>query len=246
MSEDVGSKNFHQKIINGRISTKGDLGVKRIKVLIAEDQQNIKNSMRLLLASEPDIEIIGEVNNGFDALDMIGNLHPDVLILGLNASNTLEIVRLVNHRFPDTAIIVPRKNDYENRIMEMMRAGVKIYVLKSSAAGKLVNTIREVNSSQTQLSIPVSERVAEKAARYLKKTTIDPYEVLTKREHEVFDLVVGGLTNAMIAERLCISQRTVEIHRANMLRKLGLRNQHEQLVKYAIERKILLDTEKDE
>jgi DNA-binding NarL/FixJ family response regulator len=227
------------------MSTKGDLVVKRIKVLIAEEQQNNKNNMLLLLASEPDIEVIGEVNNGFDALDMIGNLHPDVLILGLSASNTLEIVRLVNHRYPDTAVIVPRRDDNENHIVEMMRAGVKIYVLKSSAAGKLVNTIREINSSKTQLSIPVSERVTEKAARYLKKTTIDPYEVLTKREHEVFDLVVGGLTNAMIAERLSISQRTVEIHRANMLRKLGLRNQHVQLVKYAIERKILLDTDEE-
>ena len=127
----------------------------------------------------------------------------------------------------------------------MMRAGVKIYVLKTSAAVKFVNTIREVNASKTQLNAPVSERDAEKTTRYLKKSTIDPYEVLTKREHEVFDLVVSGHTNAMIAEQLSISQRTVEIHRANMLRKLGLRNQHEQLVKYAIERKILLESDKD-
>jgi two-component system, NarL family, response regulator NreC len=236
---------LHRKISPGGMSTERETYVKRIKVVIAEEQPNIKNSLRLLLASEPDIEIIGEVNNGFDALDMVGNLHPDILILGLNASNTLEIVRLVNRRFPDTSIVVPRNGDNEERIVEMMRAGVKVYVLKTSSATKFVNTIRQVNSSQIDLSAPVSERTVGKAARYLEKSTIDPYEVLTKREREVFNLVVGGLTNTTIANRLSISRRTVEIHRANMLRKLGLRNQHEQLIKYAIERKILPDTDQN-
>ena len=234
-----------RKINRGGTATEREMDVKRIKVVIAEEQPNVKNSLRLLLASEPDIEVIGEVNNGFDALDMVGNLHPDILILGLNASNTLEIVRLVNHRFPDTAIVVPRNGDNEERIMELMRAGVKVYVLKTSSAIKFVNTIRQVNSSQIHLSVPVSERAAVKAARYLEKSTIDPYEVLTKREREVFNLVVGGLTNTTIADRLSISRRTVEIHRANMLRKLGLRNQHEQLIKYATERKILSDTDQN-
>jgi two-component system response regulator NreC len=235
--------NIRRKINSGGIATKREMDVKQIRVVIAEEQPNIRKTLRLLLESEPDIEIIGEVNNGFDALDMIGSLHPDILILGLNASNTLEIVQLVNQRFPGIAIVVPRKSDNEDRIMEMMRAGVKIYVIKSSSAAKIVDTIREVNPSQTYLSAPVSHSAAGMDASYLEKSTIDPYDVLTKREREVFDLVVSGLTNAMIAHRLSISQRTVEIHRANMLRKLGLRNQYEQLRKYAVERKILSDTD---
>jgi two-component system response regulator NreC len=234
--------NIRRKINSGGIATKREMDVKQIRVVIAEEQPNIRKTLRLLLESEPDIEIIGEVNNGFDALDMIGSLHPDILILGLNASNTLEIVQLVNQRFPGIAIVVPRKSDNEDRIMEMMRAGVKIYVIKSSSAAKIVDTIREVNPSQT-LSAPVSHSSAGMDSSYLEKSTIDPYDVLTKREREVFDLVVSGLTNAMIAHRLSISQRTVEIHRANMLRKLGLRNQYEQLRKYAVERKILSDTD---
>ncbi len=237
--------NLGRKINSGGITTKGETYVKRISVIIAEEQQNIGKTMRLLIASEPDMEIVGEVNNGFDALDMIGSLHPDILILGLNASNTLEIVQLVNHRFPNTAIVVPRSGDNEDRILEMMRAGVKAYILKTSSSTKFVNTIRKVNSSQTYLSAPVSERAAAKTARYLEKSTVDPYEVLTKREREVLNLVVGGLTNAMTADRLSISRRTVEIHRANMLRKLGLRNQYEQLRKYAVERKILVDTDQN-
>ncbi|OGN91044.1 MAG: hypothetical protein A2158_07230 [Chloroflexi bacterium RBG_13_46_14] len=227
---------------SGGIATEGELDVKHIKVVIAEEQQNIRETLRLLISSEPDMQIVGEVNNGFDALDMVGSLHPDILILGLNASNTLEIVRLVNHRFPNTAVVIPRQGNNEDRIMEMMRAGVKTYALKTSSSIKFINTIRKVSSSQTSLNTPVSERAAPKATRYLEKSTIDPYEVLTKREREVLNLAVSGLTNAMIADRLCISRRTVEIHRANMLRKLGLRNQYEQLRKYAIERKILVDT----
>jgi len=234
--------NLGRKIKNGG-TTEEETDVKRIKVVIAEDQQNIRKALRLLITPESDMEIVGEVNNGFDALDMIGSLHPDILILGLNASNTLEIVRLVNQRFPNTAIVVPRRGDNEDRVLEMMRAGVKAYVLKASSSIKLVDTIRKVNSSQTSLSTPVSERVAEKTVRFLKNSTVDPYEVLTKREREVLDLVVSGRTNAMIAEQLSISRRTVEIHRANMLRKLGLHNQYEQLRKYAVERKILVDTD---
>jgi DNA-binding NarL/FixJ family response regulator len=237
--------NLRRKVNNGGETTEEATDVKRIRVVIAEDQQNVRNTLRLLLASEPDIEIVGDVNNGFDALDMIGNLHPDILILGLNASNTLEIVRLVNQRFPNTAIVVPRRGDNEDRILEMMRAGVKAYVMKASSSAKFVNTIRKVNSNQTYLSAPVSEKTAGKTASYLEKSTIDPYEVLTKREREVFKLVVEGLTNGMIADRLSISQRTVEIHRANMLRKLGLHNQYEQLRKYAMKREILLDTDQN-
>lgn len=217
--------------------------MKRIKVVIAEEQQNVRKALRLMIESEPDMQIVGEVNNGFDALDIVGSEHPDILILGLNASNTLEIVRLVNNRFPNTAVVVPRQGNNEDRIMEMMRAGVKAYALKTSSSAKLINTIRKVSSSQTHLSTPVSEKAAAKTARYLEKSTIDPYEVLTKREREVLNLVVSGLTNTMIADQLSISRRTVEIHRANMLRKLGLHNQYEQLRKYAVERKILVDTD---
>jgi len=213
--------------------------------VIAEEQPNVRKALRALFASEPDIVTVGEVNNGFDALDMIGSLHPDVLILGLNASNNLEIVQLVNNRFPNTTVVVPHKRENEDRTLEMMRAGVNIHVLKSASPARLVTVVREVNTTRKPASHAVSARVGGNKARRPEEPTLDPYDVLTQREIEVFRLVIGGLTNAMIAARLSISRRTVEIHRANMMRKLGLRNQYKQLLKYAIERDVFSDTRQE-
>jgi DNA-binding NarL/FixJ family response regulator len=218
------------------------MDVERITIVIAEEQLNIRKSLRSLIASEHDMEIVGEVNNGIDALDMVGNLRPDILILGLNASNIIEIIRKLNHHFPNTAIIVLRKNDDEEHLLEMMRSGVNIHVLKSASAAKLVNTIRELNTSKKSLISPGNWRTGGKTDLQPEQSTVDPHEILTKREFQVYCLIIGGLTNAKIADRLSISRRTVEIHRANMLRKLGLRNQYRQLVKYAIDREILSDT----
>jgi DNA-binding NarL/FixJ family response regulator len=212
---------------------------KPITVVLAEDETRVWRHLRSLLESEPDFEVIGDVNNGFDALDKVGSLYPDILILGLNASNIVEIVRLVNQRSPNTIIVIPYRSDSESYVNEIIRAGLQVYIFKSYSAPKFIKTIRELNLRKNHSSLPYLKKTAGNIAGYQEKATVDPYEILTAREREVLDLVISGLTNAMIAARLSISPRTVEIHRANMLRKLGLVNQHQQLTKYAIERHIL-------
>jgi two-component system response regulator NreC len=222
-------------------STKG----KHIKVVLADDEPKVRRNLRSLLESEPDFEVIGEVNNGFDALDQVGNLSPDILVCGLNASNIIEIVRLVNQRYPNTAIVIPHRNDNESYVNELMRAGLKVSILKRSSESKFINIIRELHLNKTHSSSTFSKPTSGNITWHGEKVTVDPYEILTTREREVLDLVVTGLTNVMIAARLNISPRTVEIHRANMLRKLGLLNQHQQLTKYAIERQILSNTNQE-
>jgi RNA polymerase sigma factor (sigma-70 family) len=213
---------------------------KHITIVLAVEQSVLRQNLRLLLDSEPDFQVIGGVNNGLDALDMVGNLHPDILVFGLNASNNQEIIRLVNLRHPKTAVIVPYNIGNGNRLPELLGTGLKAYILKKSAATELAEAIRYVNLSKNTLSAvpigPTAKKQSQKRVDYIS----DPIETLTAREREVFDLAVQDLTNSQIATRLSISRRTVEIHRAKILSKLGLRNQHHQLISYAAEHGIEL------
>ncbi len=188
-----------------------------------------------------EIKVIGEASNGLETQALSEQLQPDVLILDLMLGdiNGLEVARYVKTHSPKTTIVILSMYDNEGYVIEALRAGAKGYVLKESTATELVRAIREAIAGHRYLGSPLSERAIE---TYLQKTNSpdsDPYDMLTPREREVLSLATQGLTNAAIASRLYISRRTVEIHRANMLRKLGLRNQYVQLVHYAMGKGIL-------
>jgi two-component system, NarL family, response regulator NreC len=223
---------------SNEIISKKDVKTRVITIVLAEELASIRQNQRSLFELHSDIKVIGEVNNGLDALDMIGTLHPDILILGLTASNTLEIVRLVNQRFPRTGIIVPFKPGNDKHIQEILRYGVKACILKASSNVSLLNAVREWGNNQIHLNESELKDMPKDFLMRSARDTSDAYDVLTPREREVFNLVVKGLTNAAIAVRLSISRRTVEVHRHNLLRKLGLRNQQEQLINYAVDRGI--------
>jgi DNA-binding NarL/FixJ family response regulator len=236
MQQDIAQKTMN---ISHESPSEGETREKVITVLLAEDKADVRRNLRLLFESEPDFSVICEVNNGFDALDKVGVLSPDILIMGLNASNIVEIIRRLNERCPRTAIVIPHRNDNERIEKEIAGSGLKVYVFKKISPSKFIETIRELNKNRNRSVLSFSGPRPVIPAWQSEKVTVDPYEILTKREREVLNLVITGLTNAMIASRLSISSRTVEIHRANMLRKLGLLNQHQQLTKYAIERRII-------
>ncbi|MDP2730725.1 MAG: response regulator transcription factor [Dehalococcoidales bacterium] len=210
-----------------------------ITIVLAIEQSALREELRSCLNSESHLRVIGEINNGLDALDMVGNLHPDILLFGLNGSDNQEIIRLVNLRHPKTAVIVPHKLGNEKRVLDLLGSGVKAHILKKLDATDLVEAIRYVSSSNNNLSAPYLGPDGQNHARKRVEYIRDPIDILTAREREVFDLIVSGLTNTQIATRLSISRRTVEIHRARILSKLGLRNQYEQLLAYAIARGIL-------
>jgi two-component system response regulator NreC len=212
---------------------------KRITIVLADERSVSRQKLRSLLDLEPDLQVIGEINNGLDALDMVGNLHPDILVFALNASNNKEIIRLVNLNHPKTAVVIPYQIGYENRAKELLGNGVKACILKKSAETELADAIRYVNDNNNDLSKRTLRPVTQNHAREGADYTHDPIETLTARERQVFDLVVREMTNAQIAARLSISRRTVEIHRAKILLKLGLRNQHQQLLNYATEHGIV-------
>ena len=211
-----------------------------ITLVLAEDHHIVRQGIRSLLEAEADFKVVGEVSDGLEAVRMVESLHPDILILDLmmGGLNGLEVARQVSTNSSKTSIIILSMYNNEAYVLEALRAGAKGYVLKDSTAGELVKAVREAVIGRHYLSASLSERAIENYIEKSKEAYLDPYDSLTTREREVLHLSAQSCSNAEIAERLYISRRTVEVHRANVMHKLGLRSQP-QLIRYAMKRGIL-------
>ena len=209
-------------------------------IALVDDHHVVRQALRALLESEPDFHVIGEAADGLEAIQMVASLQPEILVLDLMMSgmNGLEVTRQVNKRSPETSIVILSMYGNEGYVHEALKAGAKAYVLKESTSKELVRAVREAAVGHRYLSPPLSERAIEAYMRKTEGTMLDPYETLTTREREVLHLVAQGYTNAEIAERLYISRRTVEVHRANMMRKINMHTQAD-LTRYALQRGVL-------
>jgi two-component system response regulator NreC len=211
-----------------------------ITLVLAEDHHIVRQGIRSLLEAEPGFKVIGEVSDGLEAVRMVEKLQPDILVLDLmmGGLNGLEVARQVSAHSPKTAIIILSMYNNEAYVLEALKAGAKGYVLKDSTAAELVKAVQEAVIGRHYLSASLSERAIENYVEKSKETFLDLYDTLTTREREVLHLASHSCTNAEIAERLYISRRTVEVHRANVMHKLGLHSQP-QLIRYAMKRGIL-------
>jgi len=211
-----------------------------ITLVLADDHHVVRQGLRSLLEAEPDLQVIGEASDGLETVHLVENLQPDILVLDVMMSGIsgLEVTRQVSKHLPKTGVVILSMYGNEAYVLEALRAGAKAYVLKESTAGELVKAVRAAAVGRRYLSSSLSERAIQAYIEKSKETILDPYDTLTTREREVLHLAAQGCTNADIATRLYISRRTVEVHRANLMRKLGLRTQA-QLASYAIRRGIL-------
>lgn len=209
-------------------------------IVLADDHHVVRQGLRSLLEAEPDFSVVGETSDGLKTVRLVKRLQPDVLVLDLMMPglNGVEVTRQISQRSSQTRVIILSMYANEAYVLEALRAGAAAYVLKESTSTALVHAIREAIAGRRYLSPPLSERAIEVYTQKAESASLDPYETLTAREREVLHLVAEGHTNAEIAERLFISRRTVETHRANMMHKLGLRNRIE-LIRYALQRGIL-------
>jgi two-component system response regulator NreC len=209
-------------------------------IVLADDHHIVRQGLRALLEAEPDFAVAGEAADGLAVADLVERLKPDVLVLDLMMPglNGLDVVRQVKRRSPQTRVIILSMHANEAYVLEALRNGVAGYVLKDSTASDLAQAVREAAAGRRYLSPPLSERAIEAYAHKADAAPLDLYETLSGREREVLHLAAEGCNNTEIAARLCISARTVETHRANAMRKLGLRNQTD-LIRYALRRGIL-------
>jgi DNA-binding NarL/FixJ family response regulator len=175
-----------------------------------------------------------------ETVRLVERAQPDILVLDLMMPrlNGLEVARQVTRRSPRTRIIILSMHSNEAYVAEALRAGASGYVLKESSAEDLFCAIRAVAGGARYLSPPLSEHGLGAYLRKAEATRVDVYDTLTMREREVLQLTAEGHSSGEVAKRLFISARTVESHRTNLMRKLGVRNQKE-LIRYAVERGIL-------
>jgi two-component system, NarL family, response regulator NreC len=211
-----------------------------MNIVLADDHQVVRQGLRAILEAERDLRVVGEAANGLEAVDLTERLKPDVLIVDvmMPSLNGLEVARQVGQRAPQTRVVVLSMYANEAYVLEALKNGAVAYVLKDSCADDLVQAVRQATTGRYYLSSPLSERAIDAYVRNAKDSALDPYDTLTGREREVLQLVAEGQTSAQIATRLFISPRTVETHRANLMRKLGLSTQVD-LVRYALKRGIL-------
>ena len=211
-----------------------------VTIVLADDHHVMRQGLRMVLEAQEHFQVVAEAGNGLDTITLVERFHPCVLIVDvmMPGLNGLEVTRQVRQRASRTRVIVLSMYSNEAYVLEALRHGASGYVLKEAPAADLVHAVHEVAAGRRYLSPPLSERAIEAYLQKAQDTVLDPYETLTTREREVLQLAAEGRTNGDIAAALYVSPRTVETHRANVMRKLGLQNQAD-LIRYALQRGLL-------
>lgn len=211
-----------------------------VTILLADDHPIVRQGLRNLLENESDFHVVGEADDGIEAIEKVDRIKPDVLIVDMMMPglNGLEVIRQVLKRLPRMRVIVLSMQSTEAYVVEAMNRGASGYVLKDTGPSEIVQAVREVINTGHYLSPRLSERLSGAFVKTRSDALADPYESLTNREREVLQMTAEGLTSSQIAVKLSISPRTAELHRSRMMKKLGLHNQKE-VFRFALKRGIL-------
>lgn len=206
-----------------------------IRLLLVDDHAILRDGLRALLSYYPDVEVVGEAEDGLQAIEAVERLSPDVVLMdiAMPGMNGLEATHRIRQAHPDTRILVLTQYDDEQYVLPFLRAGVSGYVVKRALGSELINAVRTVARGDSFLYPSVASTVLEEL-RHSTGTDTEESRALTPREKEILRRVVAGETSRQIALGLGLSTKTVEWHRGNLMTKLGLRSVAE-LVRYAIE-----------
>ncbi len=211
----------------------------KIRVVIADDHAILREGVRALLQLQPDIEVVGEASNGSEAVEIVGRLDPDVVLMdiampGLGGIEAALELKKLGRR---TKVLVLSQYEDREYVRRLLKAGVSGYVLKKSAGAELANAIRAVHRGGLVLD-PEVARTAMEQAGPAAPGAADPYDSLTDREKQVLKLVAEGRSNKEVAEALGITVKTAMSHREHVMEKLGVHNRTE-LVRFALRKGVI-------
>jgi len=197
------------------------------KVLLAEDHTILREGLRMLLTSDPNLEVVGEAQDGLEAVRMAESLKPDLVLMDLSMPrmNGMGAIQEIKRHMPQIKILALTVHKTEEYILATLKAGADGYVIKDATHNELMLAIQCLLEGKSYLSPSVSDKVIEgylEGKKQLKSST--SWETLTQREREVLKMIAEGYKNKAIADYLCISAKTVEKHRANLMKKLDLHN----------------------
>jgi len=211
-----------------------------IRILIADDHAILRAGIRALLQLHADFLIVGEAADGQEALAQVQALKPDVILMdiGMPGMDGLAATHEITRACPQCRVLILTQHENREYVLPALKAGAAGYVLKRAPDDSLIQAIRQVYAGGSYLDPRVSDVVMNDVRRQASGAPADPYDALTEREREVLVLLAQGKTYQEVANTLFISIKTVEFHRANLMRKLGLSNRAE-LTRFAVQRDLI-------
>jgi len=210
-----------------------------IRILIVDDHAIVRAGIRALLQLYPDFEVVGEAADGHEAILQTRRLQPDIVLMdiGMPGMDGLAATREIVRVAPRTRVLILSQHENREYVMPALRAGASGYVLKRAPDETLIRAIRAVYAGETYMDPRLTDLLVEEVRRSAEGPT-DPLETLSEREREILVLLAQGKSYQEIAQTLFISVKTVDFHRANLMRKLGLKNRAE-LVQFAMRRGLI-------
>ncbi len=215
--------------------------MQKIKVLVVDDHTIVRDGISALLSLAGDIVVVGEATNGSEAVKMVEQLAPDVVLMdiAMPLMGGLEATRRISREFPATKVLVLTQYDDKEYFFPVLESGASGFISKAAASSEMVTGIRSVYRGDSYLSPSVAKLLVDNYRHTAsERVSNDPYGKLTEREREILKLLAEGFSAAEIAEMLVITPKTVEGHKTNLMAKLGIHNRIE-LVKYALRKGII-------
>ena len=205
-----------------------------LRILLADDHVTVRRGLKLLIEAEPDMQVIAEASDGKVAMQHAIASKPDVIVMDISmpGMNGLEATRALKQKQPNVVIVTLTRHSDEAYVQELLRAGVAGYVLKQSAPNELIQAIRAAAAGGQYIDSTLTSRMTARLIGRADKAS-KPTAEITERESSVLRLIAAGYSNKEIAAQLSLSVKTVEAHKANAMKKLGLRGRID-IVKYAV------------